>query len=67
MTGPLAQRADEKAALGGFLWGNVLSLFVLRNNRHYRPGDVIAVRQHFGFVQGRMGYMTNDPFASERV
>lgn len=58
MTGPLAQRADEKAALRDFLWGNVFSLLVLKNNRHYRPGEVIAVSQHFGCVHCQMGYMT---------
>lgn len=58
MTGALAQRELMKRQhLQMFFGGNVLSLLVLKTNPdcHYHPGQLMAISQHFGFLQCQMG------------
>lgn len=52
-TEPCPERADEKAALRDFSWGEMYSLLVLRTSSdcHDCPREVVAVSQHFEFVQ----------------
>lgn len=52
------ESADGKAALRDFLLGNVFSLLALRNDCHARPGEVVAVSPHSGFVHCQMGCRT---------